>query len=60
VTPLARAAVAAGADGLLVEVHPEPEKAFSDGLQSLKPEKFYQLMDEVRALERVMKNELGA
>ena len=59
VTPLARAAVAAGADGLLVEVHPEPEKAFSDGLQSLKPEKFYQLMDEVRALERVMKNELG-
>jgi 3-deoxy-7-phosphoheptulonate synthase len=60
VTPLARAAVAAGANGLLVEVHPEPEKAFSDGLQSLKPEKFYQLMDEVRALERVMKNELGA
>jgi len=60
VTPLARAAVAAGADGLLIEVHPEPEKAFSDGLQSLKPEKFYQLMDDLRALERVMKNELGA
>jgi len=37
----------------------EQETAF-DGLQSLKPEKFYQLMDEVRALERVMKNELGA
>ena len=36
----ARAAVAAGADGLIIEVHPEPEKAMSDGAQSLKPEKF--------------------
>ncbi len=60
IAPLARAAVAAGADGLLIEVHPEPEKAFSDGLQSLKPEKFYQLMDDLRTLERVMKTELGA
>jgi len=58
VTPLARSAVAVGADGLLIEVHPEPEKAFSDGIQSLKPEKFYQLMEEVRALERIMRPEI--
>jgi 3-deoxy-7-phosphoheptulonate synthase len=54
VIPLSRAAIVVGADGLLVEVHPEPEKAVSDGNQSLKPEKFYQLMDEMKALERVM------
>jgi 3-deoxy-7-phosphoheptulonate synthase len=57
VLPLARAAVAVGADGLLVEVHPEPEKAISDGLQSLKPEKFYQLMDEIRILQKALKKE---
>lgn len=44
VTPMALAAVAAGADGLIVEVHNEPEKAFSDGGQSLKPEKFEDLI----------------
>ena len=54
VIPLAKAAVAVGADGLLVEVHPEPEKAISDGLQSLKPEKFYQLMDEIRILQKAL------
>ena len=54
VIPLSRAAVVVGADGLIVEVHPEPEKAVSDGMQSLKPEKFYQLMDEIKALESVM------
>jgi len=59
VPPLARAAVAVGADGLLIEVHPEPEKAVSDGAQSLKPEKFYQLMEEVRVLERVIRNGVG-
>jgi 3-deoxy-7-phosphoheptulonate synthase len=58
VLPLARAAVAVGADGLLIEVHPEPEKAFSDGIQSLKPEKFYQLMEEVKSLERTMRTEI--
>lgn len=58
VTPLARSAVAVGANGLLIELHPEPEKAFSDGIQSLKPEKFYQLMDEVRILEKIMKTEI--
>jgi 3-deoxy-7-phosphoheptulonate synthase len=58
VTPLARAAVAVGADGLLIEVHPEPEKALCDGLQSLKPEKFYQLMEEVSLLEQIMRKEV--
>jgi 3-deoxy-7-phosphoheptulonate synthase len=58
VTPLARAAVAVGADGIIVEVHPEPEKAVSDGMQSLKPEKFYQLMEEIALLENVMRKEM--
>ena len=44
----ARAAVAAGADGLLIEVHPEPDKALSDGQQSLKPETFRELMAQIR------------
>jgi len=57
VTPLARAAVAVGADGIIVEVHPEPEKAVSDGMQSLKPEKFYQLMEEVTLLENAMRKQ---
>jgi len=58
VIPLARSAVAVGANGLLIEIHPEPEKALSDGVQSLKPEKFYQLMDEVRILEKIMRREI--
>jgi 3-deoxy-7-phosphoheptulonate synthase len=48
VTPVARAGVAAGADGLIVEVHPNPGEALSDGAQSLTPEKFSQLMHDVR------------
>jgi 3-deoxy-7-phosphoheptulonate synthase len=56
VIPLSRAAMAVGADGLIVEVHPAPEKAFSDGAQSLKPEKFYQLMDELRAINAAMRH----
>jgi 3-deoxy-7-phosphoheptulonate synthase len=44
VAPVARAAVAAGADGLIIEVHPNPEQAMSDGAQSLKPERFADLM----------------
>jgi len=40
VVPMARAAVAAGADGLLIEVHPDPDRALSDGAQSLRPEQF--------------------
>lgn len=58
VTPVARAAVAAGADGLLVEVHPDPARALSDGAQSLKPDRFAALVNETRriaeALERTI------
>ena len=50
VIPMARAAVAAGADGLLVEVHPNPERALSDGAQSLYPEQFERLMRETRLI----------
>ncbi len=50
VPPLARAAVAVGADGLLVEVHPDPERALSDGPQQLRPAQFAQLMAELRAV----------
>ncbi|MCK9275310.1 MAG: 3-deoxy-7-phosphoheptulonate synthase [Syntrophales bacterium] len=54
VLPLAKCALAVGAGGVMVEIHPEPEKAFSDGAQSLKPERFYELMDEIRSLEKSM------
>lgn len=58
VLPMARAAVAAGADGLLVEVHPDPGKAWSDGAQSLFPEQFETLMAQLRiiapAVERTL------
>jgi len=54
VTPMARAAVAAGADGLIVEVHPQPEKAWSDGPQSLNPEAYAEMMREVRKIAAVM------
>ena len=50
VLPMARAAVAAGANGVLVEVHPNPERALSDGAQSLYPEQFAQLVGELRAI----------
>ena len=50
VAPMARAAVAAGADGLIIEVHPDPERALSDGVQSLYPDQFAQLMKEIRAI----------
>jgi 3-deoxy-7-phosphoheptulonate synthase len=52
VTPIARAGIAAGADGLIIEVHPNPEEALSDGAQSLKPERFAQLVRQVRAIAR--------
>jgi len=57
VRPLAKCALAVGADGIMIEVHPEPEKAFSDGKQSLKPEKFYELMEELRLMERFIMKE---
>jgi 3-deoxy-7-phosphoheptulonate synthase len=50
VPPMARAAVAAGADGLLIEVHNDPEKALSDGAQSLYPEQFERLIQELRMI----------
>jgi len=50
VLPMARAAVAAGANGILVEVHPNPERALSDGAQSLYPEQFAQLVGELHAI----------
>jgi 3-deoxy-7-phosphoheptulonate synthase len=50
VIPMARAAVAAGADGIMIEVHPNPEEALSDGAQTLFPDQFAQLMREVRII----------
>ncbi len=50
VAPMARAAVAAGADGLLIEVHPDPDHALSDGAQSLAPEQFAELMNQLRMI----------
>ena len=57
VRPMARAAVAAGADGLMVEVHPHPEAALSDGDQSLTPENFQLLMDEIGKIAAIMERE---
>ncbi len=54
VAAIARAAVAAGADGLIVEVHPDPARAVSDGKQSLKPEKFAEMVRQVKAIAEVM------
>jgi len=50
VIPMARAAVAAGADGLLIEAHPDPDRALSDGAQSLRLEQFSELMDQLRMI----------
>ena len=54
VTPLARAAVAVGADGLIVEVHHDPDRALSDGMQSLYPDQFDALMQQVRQIAAVV------
>jgi 3-deoxy-7-phosphoheptulonate synthase len=54
VTPLSRAAVAVGADGLIVEVHHQPDAALSDGMQSLYPEQFDELMTQVRQIAAVV------
>jgi 3-deoxy-7-phosphoheptulonate synthase len=56
VTAVSRAAFAVGADGLIVEVHPEPAKAVSDGIQSLKPAKFRTLMRQLQAMEKALGN----
>ncbi len=54
VGPVARAAVAAGADGLMIEVHPHPEQALSDGAQSLRAERFASLVDELRLVSEAV------
>jgi 3-deoxy-7-phosphoheptulonate synthase len=59
VLPLSRAAVAVGADGLLIEVHHEPDKALSDGMQSLLPEEFVALADEMRQIAAVLHRKIN-
>ena len=58
VEAMAMAGVAAGADGLIIEVHPKPEEALSDGPQSLKPDKFAALMKRVRRIAQAMDRDL--
>ncbi|MEO6830328.1 MAG: 3-deoxy-7-phosphoheptulonate synthase [Acidobacteriaceae bacterium] len=58
VVPMARAAVAAGADGLIVEVHHQPDKALSDGAQSIYPEQFADMVGEVRQIARVLHRDI--
>ena len=60
VAPMARAAVAAGADGLLIEVHPHPEMAMSDGPQSLYPNQFMALMEELRMIAWAIGRKVGS
>ncbi len=55
VTPMARAGVAAGADGMIVEIHPDPQNAWSDGMQSLNEKTYLQMMKEVNILVDAMK-----
>jgi 3-deoxy-7-phosphoheptulonate synthase len=58
VAPMSKAALACGADGLIIEVHPHPEQAVSDGPQSLRPERFATLMAELRPLAQAIGREL--
>ncbi|MBI2945763.1 MAG: 3-deoxy-7-phosphoheptulonate synthase [Candidatus Wallbacteria bacterium] len=60
VTPMARAAVAAGADGLIIEVHHDPQRALSDGPQSLTPKSFAALMTDVRRIAGAVDREVAA
>jgi 3-deoxy-7-phosphoheptulonate synthase len=59
VTPLSRAAVAVGSDGLMVEVHNDPDRALSDGMQSLYPDQFDELMSEVRQIAAVVRRQIS-
>jgi 3-deoxy-7-phosphoheptulonate synthase len=59
VPPLAKAAIAAGADGLLVEVHCDPQHALSDGPQTLRPDRFDQMMRELRLVALAVGAELS-
>lgn len=56
---MARAAIAAGTDGLIVEIHPEPDKALSDGFQALTPGVFRQMMEECRTIAKAMNKSMG-
>jgi 3-deoxy-7-phosphoheptulonate synthase len=58
VAPMARAAVAAGADGVMTEVHPDPGRALSDGAQSLRPDQFAELVGELRVIARAIGRDL--
>jgi len=58
VEPVSRAAIAAGADGLMIEVHPHPENALSDGAQSLRPTRFAALMDGLRPVAKAVGRKL--
>ncbi len=58
ISPCSKAAIAAGADGLIIEVHPNPEEALSDGAQSLLPEKFAELMKELAKVAKAVGREL--
>ena len=60
VTPLSRAAVAVGADGLLIEVHCDPDRALSDGMQSLYPDQFDELMEEIRQIAAILHRSMPA
>lgn len=60
VLPLARSAIAVGADGIMVEVHDQPEEALSDGPQAILPEDFEKLMDQARVLAPMVDRSLGA
>ncbi len=60
VTPLARAAIAVGADGIMIEVHTHPERALSDGPQALLPDMFVKLVEEVRSIHKVLEKNEGA
>ncbi len=60
VPPMARAAVAGGADGIMVEVHPDPPRAYSDGAQSLTPDQFDELMESLGPIARAIGRECGA
>jgi 3-deoxy-7-phosphoheptulonate synthase len=59
VLPLARAAVAAGADGIIVEVHPRPEEALCDAAQQIPTSEFHDFSDEIRALASLMGRTIG-
>ena len=60
VAAIARAGIAAGADGLIIEVHPDPAKAVSDGRQSLKPEKFAEMVKQVGQIAQIMGRSLAS